>query len=103
MWTNQLQLDPLCSGVLISYAVPFLVGLQTLYRKYDTLNWHLLKFLESFRHRPRHSNFYTAYINDPFHRLNLLLKIIQHGFVTISHGIIGLQTNPVLNMKVFTI
>jgi hypothetical protein len=77
--------------------------LQTLYRKYDTLNWHLLKFLESFRHRPRHSNFYTAYINDPFHRLNLLLKIIQHGFVTISHGIITLQINPVFNMKVFTI
>lgn len=42
---TQPQWVLLYSDAPISYAVPFLVGLQTLYRKFDTLNWLLPKFL----------------------------------------------------------
>lgn len=94
-------MDPLCSDALISYAVPSPVGLQTLYRKYDTLNWHLLKFLESFRFHPYYLKFYTACIKYPFHRLNLLLKIISHGFVTISLWSCLFKKRHCLNSKSF--
>jgi hypothetical protein len=74
--SSQPQLALPYSDAPASYAVPFLVELQTLFRKYDTLNWNLRRFPVTFKYVLHFSDRYKTCINIPLHRLNLLLKLI---------------------------
>jgi len=73
---SQLRSALLYSDAPISYAVPSLVALQTICRKYDTLNWDFRIFPVTFSYRLHYSNRYRTYTKMPLHRLNLLLKAI---------------------------
>ncbi len=73
---SQLRSALLYSDAPVSYAVPSLVALQTLCRKYDTLNWDFRRFPVTFSYRLHYSNRYRTYTKMPLHRLNLLLKAI---------------------------
>ena len=73
---SQLRSALLYSDAPISYAVPSLVALQTLCRKYDTLNRDFRRFPVTFSYRLHYSNRYRTYIKMLLHRLNLLLKAI---------------------------
>lgn len=73
---SQLRSALLYSDAPISYAVPSLVELQTLCRKYDTLNRDSQRFPVTFSYRLHYSNRCRTYTKILPHRLNLLLKAI---------------------------
>ena len=79
---SQLRSALLYSDAPISYAVPSLVELQTLCRKYDTLNRDSQRFPVTFSYRLHYSNCYRTYTKILLHRLNLLLKAIPLFFPT---------------------
>lgn len=83
--SSQLQLVLLYSDAPISYAVPFLVELQTLCHRYDTLNRNFRRFPATFRYQLHYSNCYRTCNYIPLHRLNQLLKLIQLSFLLMNN------------------